>query len=238
MRNLALFIDGDNISPKSIDKLFNSKIFKNLSYPIIKKIYLSESNVSKISKKWLKVISEFDLDIVSCKEYKKGKNSADIKMVIDVMEDLYINNNNYFLISTDSDFVSLIKKIRSNNKTVYTAVDQFTNASSIVDYVNYCYYLDDYIDSENKTGNNKKSFKDLSFKNFIKLMHSDLRPNKDGYFRVDNIPRVAVNHVIGFNYKKLGYSKFIDYIIANKKDLIIKKIREKDSVAYFAKLKK
>ena len=49
-----------------------------------------------------------------------GKNSADIRMVVDALDLCYTKSHvdTFVIISGDSDFSPLVSKLRENNKTV------------------------------------------------------------------------------------------------------------------------
>lgn len=115
MDSYAIFIDGDNISPKHFP-LINDLIRKRGKI-VLKKVYadFSEEN----TKGWKKACLDFGIEaIIAWRD--KGKNSTDIKMTIDLMDILnnYKHIHNFVIATGDVDFKELCSKISSYGKHV------------------------------------------------------------------------------------------------------------------------
>ncbi|MGN0854220.1 MAG: NYN domain-containing protein [Kiritimatiellia bacterium] len=115
--NVAVFIDADNISAASARNIFD--VVCKIGSPIIRRAYgtpqcfQSENGWQLAQREW---------GISSCPQISnlKGKNAADIALVIDAVECLYrYPCEAIFIVSNDSDYTALAKKIRENGKAVY-----------------------------------------------------------------------------------------------------------------------
>jgi uncharacterized protein (TIGR00288 family) len=76
---------------------------------------------------------------------QSGKNSADIRMVVDALDLCYTKNHvdTFVLISGDSDFSPLVSKLRENNKTVIgVGVKNSTSDLLIANCDEFIYYDD------------------------------------------------------------------------------------------------
>jgi len=83
---------------------------------------------------------------------KSGKNSADIRMVVDALDLCYMKGHVYTfaIVSGDSDFSPLVSKLRENNKTVIgVGVKQSTSGLFIGNCDEFIFY-DDLVRDEEK----------------------------------------------------------------------------------------
>lgn len=83
---------------------------------------------------------------------KSGKNSADIRMVVDALDLCYMKGHvdTFAIVSGDSDFSPLVSKLRENNKTVIgVGVKQSTSGLFIGNCDEFIFY-DDLVRDEEK----------------------------------------------------------------------------------------
>ena len=74
-----------------------------------------------VYKKYKKPLHEAGIELIDIPQRRyTGKNSADIKMVVDAMDLCYSKEHvNYFVLASgDSDFAPLVAKLKENDKTV------------------------------------------------------------------------------------------------------------------------
>jgi hypothetical protein len=91
-----------------------------------------------------------------------GKNSADIRMVVDALDLCYTKSHlgTFVIISGDSDFSALVSKLRENNKTVIgVGVKNSTSDLLTANCDEFIYYDDLVRGSENRQQQRKKSGK-------------------------------------------------------------------------------
>ena len=127
LNSIAILIDADNASAKTIDTVFAH--IKTLGKISCKKIYgdWGQDNL----KGWQAVILRHAIDPMQQFAHVKGKNATDIALVIEAMD--LLNSGKYdgfCLVSSDSDFASLAVRIRKSGLPVYgfgreTAVESF-----------------------------------------------------------------------------------------------------------------
>ena len=114
---LAVLIDADNIGPSSAGDLF--QIVCRLGDPILRRAYGTPQRFMG-GGGWQNVQHEFGIVSKPQISNLKGKNAADIALVIDAMECLYrIPCEGICIVSNDSDYTALAAKIREAGKSVY-----------------------------------------------------------------------------------------------------------------------
>ena len=122
--NMALFCDFENIAlgvreaelPKfDINKVFEKLLLKGNI--VVKKAYCDWARY----KEFKGPMHEASFELIEIPHVRmSGKNSADIRMVVDALDLCYTKEHvdTFVIISGDSDFSPLVSKLRENNKTV------------------------------------------------------------------------------------------------------------------------
>jgi uncharacterized protein (TIGR00288 family) len=113
---LAVLIDADNTSPKYAEALLDE--LAKYGTPTIKRAYgdFTRPNLSG----WTKELNARAIRAIHQNAFTTGKNSTDSILIIDAMDLLYANNVEAFaIVSSDSDFTSLVMRLRESGKTVY-----------------------------------------------------------------------------------------------------------------------
>ena len=117
LRNIALFIDFENFGQhdtfdtrKLVDKL------KERGRLIIKRAYADWGRFSSAKRSML----ENSVDLIEMPSRTKGKNAADIRLVVDALETAITKDyvDTIVVVSGDSDYTPLISKLREYNKYV------------------------------------------------------------------------------------------------------------------------
>lgn len=114
--NVALLIDADNASPKSIDPVLT--VLAELGTVNIRRVY---GNWSKAALKgWSDLSHHYAIEPHQQFDISKGKNATDMKMTIDAMDLLFSGRVTGFgIMSSDSDFMPLAMRIRQDGIPVY-----------------------------------------------------------------------------------------------------------------------
>ena len=123
-QNMAIFCDFENIALGVRD--FSDKPF---SMKLVLERLLLKGNivVKKAYSDWDRYQSfkasmhEAAFELIEIPHVRQsGKNSADIRMVVDALDLCYTKShvNTFVILSGDSDFSPLVSKLRENNKTV------------------------------------------------------------------------------------------------------------------------
>ena len=121
---LALFIDLENVALGAGEaKLQSFEIGVVLERLVEKgKIVVKKAYADwAVYKKYKKALHEAGIELIDIPQRRySGKNSADIKMVVDAMDLCYSKEHiNFFVLASgDSDFAPLVSKLKENDKTV------------------------------------------------------------------------------------------------------------------------
>ena len=123
-RNLAVFCDFENIALGARDAKYASFDMQL----VLQKLLLKGSIVLKKAycdwdryKEFKATMHEAAFELIDIPHVRQsGKNSADIRMVVDALDLCYAKEhiNTFVIISGDSDFSPLVSKLRENAKTV------------------------------------------------------------------------------------------------------------------------
>src|SRR3712207_3023778 len=123
-RNLALFCDFENIAlgvrESNYAEFDISKVLERLLLKgniVVKKAYCDWDRY----KGFKEAMHEASFELIEIPHVRQtGKNSADIRMVVDALDLCYTKSHvdTFVVISGDSDFSPLVSKLRENNKVV------------------------------------------------------------------------------------------------------------------------
>jgi len=115
LRNIALFIDGDNVCKSTFQENYND--IKLRGKIAIRRIYFDYND--KIDEKWKLILLNNGIDSISVTNLPQ-KNSTDIRLMLDMLTVFYNNTNidTFIIMSSDSDFYHIATFIRSVGKTI------------------------------------------------------------------------------------------------------------------------
>jgi uncharacterized protein (TIGR00288 family) len=122
--NMAVFCDFENVALGVRDEKYRhfdiKKVLERLLLKgsiIVKKAYCDWDRY----KDYKPVMHEASFELIEIPHVRQsGKNSADIRMVVDALDLCYtkLHVDTFVIISGDSDFSPLVSKLRENNKVV------------------------------------------------------------------------------------------------------------------------
>lgn len=113
---LAVLIDAENITPRPIKAMMEE--IAQYGSPTIKRIY--GDFTTDQHKGWKEVLHEHAITPMQQYSYSSGKNASDSAMIIDAMDMLYGGLvDGFFIVSSDSDFTKLAKRLREGGKRVF-----------------------------------------------------------------------------------------------------------------------
>ncbi|MBT8348858.1 MAG: NYN domain-containing protein [Sulfurovum sp.] len=114
--HIALFIDCDNISHRSIEGIINE-----LSKYGVVNIRQAYGNWTKDNlKNWEDKLLEFAIKPIQQFDYSKNKNATDILMTIDAIDLLHTKDIDAFAFATsDSDFTPVVMRVQEEGIKVY-----------------------------------------------------------------------------------------------------------------------
>lgn len=148
-QNMALFCDFENVAlgvrDAQYDKFDISKVLERLLLKgsiVVKKAYCDWSRY----KDFKAAMHEASFEMIEIPHVRQsGKNSADIRMVVDALDLCYTKSHvdTFVIISGDSDFSPLVSKLRENNKIVVgVGVKNSTSDLLIANCDEFIYYDD------------------------------------------------------------------------------------------------
>ncbi|MDH5537635.1 MAG: NYN domain-containing protein [Betaproteobacteria bacterium] len=163
IQNMALFCDFENIALGARDaryaKFEVKRVLERLLLKgdiVVKKAYCDWERY----KEFKATMHEAAFEMIEIPHVRQsGKNSADIRMVVDALDLCYTKSHvdTFVIISGDSDFSPLVSKLRENNKTVIgVGVKQSSSDLLIANCDEFIYY-DDLVREKAKQQSKKKT---------------------------------------------------------------------------------
>jgi len=168
--NLALFCDFENIALGVRDakyaKFDINRILERLLVKgsiVVKKAYCDWERYRDFKATMHGAAFEL-IDIPHVRQ--SGKNSADIRMVVDALDLCYtkMHVNTFVIISGDSDFSPLVSKLRENAKTVIGVGVKNSTSDLLISNCDEFIYYDDLVREQKKSRTARKKTKGRSAK--------------------------------------------------------------------------
>jgi uncharacterized protein (TIGR00288 family) len=162
-QNMAVFCDFENIALGVREARYSEfdmqKVLERLLLKgniVVKKAYCDWDRY----KDFKKAMHEAAFELIEIPHVRmSGKNSADIRMVVDALDLCYTKAHvdTFVVVSGDSDFSPLVSKLRENNKIVIgVGVKQSTSDLLIANCDEFIYY-DDLVRGEKKSRRGKRT---------------------------------------------------------------------------------
>jgi uncharacterized protein (TIGR00288 family) len=148
---LAVFLDLENIALGAQDARFPQfdigKVFERLLIKgniVVKKAYCDFARYEAFKRP----LHEAAFELIEIPHVRQsGKNSADIRMVVDALDLCYTNDrvDAFAIISGDSDFSPLVSKLRENGKTVIGVGVKNSTSDLFINNCDEFIYYDDLV---------------------------------------------------------------------------------------------
>jgi uncharacterized protein (TIGR00288 family) len=238
-RKIALFCDLENIAlgvrDSEVGKFDIHRVLERLLEKgkiIVKKAYADWERYSDYKRPFHEAAIEL-IDIPQ--KYYSGKNSADIKMVVDAMDLSYSKEHldTFVLLSGDSDFSPLVSKLKENNKYVIGIGVKNSSSNLLVDNCDeFIYYEDVWRDSAKApqlAGLTKKAAEAFSL--MVESIQALVRENKDVLWG-SMIKQTMQRKKPSFNEGYFGYSTFSELLEDAERKNIIKLKKDQRSGTY------
>jgi uncharacterized protein (TIGR00288 family) len=169
-RNLALFCDFENIALGVRDARYAAfdinKVLERLLLKgniVVKKAYCDWNRY----KEFKPPMHEAAFELIEIPHLRmSGKNSADIRMVVDALDLCYTKAHvdTFVIISGDSDFSPLVSKLRENNKLVIGVGVKSSTSDLLTANCDEFIFYDDLVRDSEKKSRRKKAAKKSSKK--------------------------------------------------------------------------
>jgi uncharacterized protein (TIGR00288 family) len=150
-RSMALFCDFENVAlgvrDAKYDKFDIGKVLERLLLKgsiVVKKAYCDWERY----KGFKATMHEAAFELIEIPHVRQsGKNSADIRMVVDALDLCYTKEHvdTFVIISGDSDFSPLVSKLRENNKAVIGVGVKQSSSDLLINNCDEFIYYDDLV---------------------------------------------------------------------------------------------
>ncbi len=238
-RKIALFCDLENIAlgvrDSEIKKFDIHLVLERLLEKgkiIVKKAYADWERYSEYKRTFHEAAIEM-IDIPQ--KYYSGKNSADIKMVVDAMDLCYSKEHldTFTILSGDSDFSPLVSKLKENNKYVIGVGVKNSSSNLLIDNCDeFIYYEDVWRDTQRGPKLSGLSNKEAEvFSLMVDAIQALQRENKDvlwGSMIKQTMQRKKPN----FNEGYYGYGSFSELLEAAQKKKVVHLKKDQRSGTY------
>lgn len=149
--NMAVFCDFENVALGVRDARYSdfdiSKVLERLLLKgsiVVKKAYCDWERY----KEFKAVMHEAAFELIEIPHVRQsGKNSADIRMVVDALDLCYTKSHvdTFVIVSGDSDFSPLVSKLRENNKVVIGVGVKNSSSDLLISNCDEFIYYDDLV---------------------------------------------------------------------------------------------
>ena len=157
--NVALGVREANYAEFDIKKVLERLLLKGNI--VVKKAYCDWERY----KTFKKAMHEAAFELIEIPHVRQsGKNSADIRMVVDALDLCYTKSHvdTFVIISGDSDFSPLVSKLRENNKIVIGIGVKKSSSDLLVANCDEFIYYDDLVREKAEKQSKKKTAKPKS----------------------------------------------------------------------------
>jgi uncharacterized protein (TIGR00288 family) len=237
-RKLALFCDLENVAIGARDSGINFDINLVLERLlekgkiIVKKAYADWNRYGDYKRPF----HEAGIELIDIPQRSySGKNSADIKMVVDAMDISYAKEHldTFVLLSGDSDFSPLVSKLKENDKYVIGVGVKGSSSNLLIDSCDeFIYYEDIWRDVERVPKLDALAKKEQEvFGLLIEAILALTRENKDVLWG-SMIKQTMQRKRPSFSEGYYGYSAFSDLLEDAERKSIVKLKKDQRSGSY------
>lgn len=231
-KRIALLIDCDNVSHKSIEGVIDE--LSKYGKVNIRNAYGNWKSQNMAG--WEEKLHPHAIKPVQQFAYTSGKNATDAAMIIDAMDLLYTEQlDGFALMTSDSDFTPLVMRILSKGITVYG----FGEKKTPMPFVKACsqFIFTENLEHDEKekateTSNTKKSRAELrKDTGLVKLLRTAVEQcsDEDGWSHLGRVGQYISNNT-SFSPVNYGYKKLSDLIRVS--DLFEIKMKDDNSGMY------
>ncbi len=162
INNMAVFCDFENVAlgvrdaryaKFDIDKVLERLLLKGSI--VVKKAYCDWERY----KEFKAPMHEASFELIEIPHVRmSGKNSADIRMVVDALDLCYTKSHvdTFVIVSGDSDFSPLVSKLRENNKLVIGVGVKSSTSDLLIANCDEFIYYDDLVRKEQQRSGRRK----------------------------------------------------------------------------------
>ncbi len=202
---VAVLVDFENVGLDSMQWLFDQ--ISDIGRIIVKRAYADWSSTSNKRDQLL------ELGIEPIQQFHSGptsKNSSDIRLAIEAVELLHQSPvDTFVIVSSDSDFVPLVSKLRAAGKTVIGAGRKAAAPRTLV--ISYDKYY--YLDEDRKTGVTVQPGEEQRTDTLlIRALQATI--DEQGKVVGSKLHQAMQRLDPSFDFRALGYANFAQYLKA------------------------
>ena len=206
-RQVAVLIDVENVGLGSIQWLFDQ--ISDYGRVTIKRAYGDWSSVTRAARNQMVELGIEPVHLFHVTA--SGKNSSDIRLVIDAVDLLYQSPIDIFVIvSSDSDFVPLVSKLRSGGKLVIGAGRGGASRALVISCDRYIYMDQNEKKVEQDTDNQGQHQGE-----FLILRAMGAAMDGEGRVAGSKLIQTMMRLDPAFDVRSTGYSTFTKYLEAS-----------------------
>src|SRR5216110_3999705 len=163
--NMALFCDFENVAlgvqEEKYEKFDVGKVLERLLLKgsiVVKKAYCDWERY----KEFKPAMHAASFEMIEIPHLRQsGKNSADIRMVVDALDLCYTKEHvdTFVIVSGDSDFSPLVSKLRENAKTVIGVGVKNSTSDLFISNCDEFIYYDDLVREQKKAATRRRASK-------------------------------------------------------------------------------
>lgn len=254
---MAVFLDLENIAIGAREAQFPAfdirKVLERLllkGHIVVKKAYCDFDRY----KEFKRGLHEAAFELIEIPHVRQsGKNSADIRMVVDALDLCYTKGHvdTFAIISGDSDFSPLVSKLRENNKTVIGAGVKKSTSDLFIGNCDEFLYYDDLVRAE--PARKRAATSDAPPARPTEVKTEGLSPDRaldlltrtlaalrsergeDYPIRGSLIKQAIKRQNPGFNERAHGFRAFNDLLLAAEKRRLLKLEGDKQDGTYIVR---
>jgi uncharacterized protein (TIGR00288 family) len=252
---MAVFLDLENIALGALDANYPrfdiQKVLERLllkGHIVVKKAYCDFDRY----KAFKRDLHEAAFELIEIPHVRQsGKNSADIRMVVDALDLCYTKEHvdTFVIISGDSDFSPLVSKLRENAKTVIGVGVKNSTSDLFINNCDTFIYYDDFVRAQpskarqrraatapaakSAEGENAGPSLEKAFDLVIETLEAlaEERGENDSIWG-SMIKQAIKRRSPGFNERAYGFRSFNDLLLEAEKRGLLKLEADKKSGGY------
>ncbi len=256
---MAVFLDLENIAIGAREARFPAfdirKVLERLllkGHIVVKKAYCDFDRY----KDFKRGLHEAAFELIEIPHVRQsGKNSADIRMVVDALDLCYTKSHvdTFIIISGDSDFSPLVSKLRENNKTVIGVGVKKSTSDLFISNCDEFLYYDDLVRAESRRSkragaaavesppaDGELKSEGLSADRALDLLSKTLNALRaergDDYpIRGSLVKQAMKRQNPGFNERAHGFRAFNDLLLEAQKRRLLKLEADKQAGSYIVR---
>ena len=254
---MAVFLDLENIALGAHEAQFPAfdirKVIERLllkGHIVVKKAYCDFERY----KTFKRGLHEAAFELIEIPHVRQsGKNSADIRMVVDALDLCYTKSHvdTFVIISGDSDFSPLVSKLRENDKTVIGVGVKKSTSDLFISNCDEFIYYDDLVRAE-PARKRRRALRPARRRQGRRAKRIRARRSrKRSIFSPTRstrcVPSAAKNIAVhgsrvkqtikrqhpGFNERAYGFRTFSDLLLEAQKRGLLKLVSDKNAGGYF-----